>query len=287
MRTTTISLSACVFAAGLLSANYKLEERETIHHTFSNDHTIDVDEVNGFINVTGDDGNTIRVDAEKVMRADDAEEMARAKREVVLDINEKDGIAQLYVNGPNRDGGHGSDNHGFHDHDSSDRGSRHYEVTYNFTIHVPRATVLQLRTVNGRIEAEDTTGKFDLHTINGEVKMTNVAGSGSAETLNGATVITFRENPKADSLFKSFNGKVDVSFLPVLSANLRVKTFNGTAYTDFEATALANMPGKAEQKNGKFVYRSDRTSSLKVGTGGPELKFETFNGNIQIRKLAR
>ena len=52
----------------------------------------------------------------------------RAKREVKLDVNEKDGIAQLYVNGPFRDN-HSSDDHGFHIHfDDHD-----YEVTYNFT----------------------------------------------------------------------------------------------------------------------------------------------------------
>ena len=33
--------------------------------------------------------------------------------------------------------------------------------------------------------------------------------------------------------------------------------------------------------------KSDRSSNLQVGSGGPELKFETFNGNIQIHKLAQ
>jgi hypothetical protein len=34
------------------------------------------------------------------------------------------------------------------------------------------------------------------------------------------------------------------------------------------------------------VYKRDRESSVRVGAGGPELRFETFNGNIKIRKLA-
>jgi hypothetical protein len=272
-----------VFASALQSSgSYRLEEREQVHRTFSNDRTLDVDEVNGFITVTGDGGNTIRVDAEKVIRADTPEEMARGKREVVLDVNEKDGIEQLYVNGPFRDSNHASDNHGFHEHSD-----RHYDVTYNFTIHVPRATELRLRTINGKIEAQDTTGRFDLHTINGALKMTDVAGSGSAETLNGDTTVKFRENPKADSLFKSFNGKVEAWFQPDLSARLAVKTFNGGAYTDFDTTALANSPMKSEPKNGRMVYKSDQLSRLQVGTGGPELRFETFNGSIHIRKLAR
>jgi DUF4097 and DUF4098 domain-containing protein YvlB len=262
--------------------DYKLEEREAFHHTFSNDAALDVDAVSGSISVLGDGGNTIRVDGEKVIRAADQEEVQRAKREVVLDINEKSGIAQLYVNGPFRDNDHTSENHGFHDHRD-----REYEVAYNFTIHVPRATELTLRTVNGDESVQDTTGKFNVKGLNGKITMTNIAGSGTADTLNGSTVITFRENPKADCFFKSFNGKVDVGFQPGLSANVSVKTFNGAPYTDFEATALASTPEPGELKNGKFVFKSNRSSNLRIGSGGPELKFETFNGNIQIRKLSK
>jgi DUF4097 and DUF4098 domain-containing protein YvlB len=160
-------------------------------------------------------------------------------------------------------------------------------VTYNFTIHVPRATALQLHSVNGKVDAADTVGTFDVHAVNGTVKMTNIAGSGSMQTVNGEITATFRENPKADTSFRTVNGKVDVSFQPGLSADVQVKTLNGPAYTDFEATALASGPGQTEQKNGKFVYKGNRFSNVRVGSGGPVLKFETVNGSIQIRKVAR
>jgi len=281
MKQFIVPIAIGVFAIAA-HRDYKLEEREAFHHTFSNDAALDVDAVSGSINVLGDGGNTIRVDGEKVIRAADQEEVQRAKREVVLDINEKNGIAQLYVNGPFRDNDHTSDNHGFHDHRD-----REYEVAYNFTIHVPRATELTLHTVNGDESVQDTTGKFHVKGLNGKITMTNIAGSGTADTLNGSTVITFRENPKADCFFKSFNGKVDVGFQPGLSANVSVKTFNGAPYTDFDATALASTPEPGELKNGRFVFKSNRSSNLRIGSGGPELKFETFNGNIQIRKLSK
>ena len=280
--TLAIGVSAmCV--SGEAARDYRLEEREAFHHTFSNDKTIDVDAVNGSISVVGDGGNTIRVDAEKVMRAADQDQMQHAKRDVVLDVNERDGIAQLYVNGPFRENNnHSSQDHGFHDHNDRD-----YEVTYNFTIHVPRTTELTLRTVNGSIKTEETAGKFYAKTINGGMTMTNIAGSGTADTLNGNTTVTFRENPKADSLFKSFNGKVSVTFQPGLSADMQVKTFNGAAYTDFDSTALAAKAEPGELKNGRYVYKSNKSSNLRVGNGGPELRFETFNGNIQILKAGK
>jgi hypothetical protein len=247
-KSIVIALAGAVFGlAVILEAaprrDYKVEEREAIHHVFSNDNSLDVDCVNGSIAVTGDSGGTIRVEGEKIIRAADRQEVERAKREVVLDINEKDGIGQLYVNGPFRDNGHASQDHGFHDHRD-----REYEVTYNFTIHVPRAAGLRLRTVNGAVKAEDTAGKFDVHNINGGITMTNIAGSGTADTMNGPTIVAFRENPRGDSYFKSFNGRVDVTFQPDLSADVRLKTFNGSAYTDFDVTALATVAGSAERR---------------------------------------
>jgi hypothetical protein len=32
------------------------------------------------------------------------------------------------------------------------------------------------------------------------------------------------------------------------------------------------------------VYRADRYAAVRVGGGGPELVFETLNGDVQIRK---
>ena len=286
MKTLIFALAIVVSAVSVpayAARDYRLEEREAFHHTFSSDSSIDVDTVNGAISVVGDGGNTIRVDGEKVIRASDQEQVQRAKREVVLDVNERGGVAQLYVNGPFRENNnHASQDHGFHDHSD-----REYEVTYNFTIHVPRSTELTLRTVNGTIKTEETSGKFFAKNINGAITMTNIAGSGTADTLNGGTTVTFRENPKADSYFKSFNGKVMVTFQPGLSADMQVKTFNGAAYTDFDSTALAMKAEPGELKNGRYVYKSNKSSSLRVGNGGPELRFETFNGNIQILKAGK
>src|SRR5271154_413456 len=92
-----IAIGVCVLAATVSGAashrDWNTEAREAIHHVFSGDQSLDVDNVNGLIEVIGDGGNTIRVEGEKVIRAIDQKEVERAKREVTLDINEKDGVA--------------------------------------------------------------------------------------------------------------------------------------------------------------------------------------------------
>src|SRR5580658_3678777 len=176
------AIVAFALAATVLDAsrrNWTAEAREPFHYNFSNDKALDVDNVDGTIQVVGDNGNTIRVEGERILRADDQQALDRAKRDVKLDVNEKDGTAQLYVNGPFRGNGHSIDDHGFHLHYDS----HEYEVTYNFTIHVPRDTGLRLRTVNGEIKTEETRGKFDVHGVNGSVTMTGVAGYGALQTV--------------------------------------------------------------------------------------------------------
>jgi hypothetical protein len=282
-----IGVTAFALVATVLDAsrrNWTADAREPFHYTFSNDKTLDVDNVDGTIQVIGDNGNTIRVEGERILRAEDQQALDRAKHDVKLDVNEKDGTAQLYVNGPFRNNGHSSDDHGFHIHFDD----HEYEVTYNFTIHVPHETGLRLRTVNGEIKTDDTRGKFDIGGVNGSVTMTSVAGYGTLHTVNGRAAVSFRENPKEASDFQTVNGAIEASFPPNFSADLRLKTLNGQAYTDFDATAVLPPTAQADQRsNGKFVWKSNHTSNVRIGSGGPELTFETVNGDIRIKKESR
>jgi hypothetical protein len=282
-----LAVTACALVAAVFAApnrNWNAEAREPFHYTFSNDKTLDVDNVDGTIQVIGDNGNTIRVEGERIARGEDQEAIGRAKNEVKLDVNEKDGTAQLYVNGPFRNNGHSSEDHGFHIHFDEHR----YEVTYNFTIHVPRETGLLLHTVNGDVKTEETSGKFDIHGVNGSVTMTGAAGYGTVRTVNGRTSVAFRESPRQASEFETVNGTIEAAFPANLSADLHFKTLNGQAYTDFDATALIPSTAQAGyRRNGKFVYRIDHTNSVRIGSGGPELSFRTVNGDIRIRKESR
>ncbi|MEP6715630.1 MAG: hypothetical protein ABJC09_08640 [Terriglobia bacterium] len=280
---SNLAVAVAVSVFGMAAASdYKVEQREPIHHVFTKDTKLDVDNVNGTITVIGDNEASMRVDGEKIVRGADQSEVDRGKRDVVLDINEKDGVAQLYVNGPFRNNDHASQDHGFHEHSD-----RRYEVIYDLIIHTPRVMALNLRSVNGAIKMGDTSGAFEVHAVNGSITMTNMGGSGHVNTVNGPVQVGFRENPRSETSFKTVNGRIEVTLQPSLSADIKVKTFNGHVYTDFDVTALATHAGTAERKEGKFVYKSNRSQSFRAGAGGPELAFETLNGDIHIQKQSR
>jgi len=280
MSARTAACLALIFCAALASADdLSVEEKETITRTFPAAKNLDIDNFDGFINVNGSAGRDIELEIHKTIRARSAEKVQEAKREVQLDTEQHDENLRVYVDGPFRcKCQDGSINY---------RGSHFYgyEVSFDFTVKLPRETNVRLRTVNrGNVRLENTSGTFDVDNINGGVELVEVAGSGHAYALNRPVRVLFSRNPTAASDFGSLNGDVDVTFQPDLAANLRLKTFNGGAYTDFDVIALPSLPAVAQHRDGKFVYKSDGFAGVRVGVGGPELKFDAFNGDIRIHK---
>jgi hypothetical protein len=255
-----------------------VQEKENIEQTFPRVKRIDVDNFDGFVTVAGSDSNEIKVEIHKTIRARSPEKVQESKQEVRLDMTRHDDELRLYVDGPFRcKCQDGSINY---------RGSRFYgyEVSFDFTLHVPRETNLRVRTVNrGDIRVQDIDGAFDVENINGGLDLVDVAGSGHAYALNRPVHVSFRRNPKGASDFGSLNGDVEVAFRPGLAADVWLKTFNGSAYTDFDVTALPGRPAVREERNGKYVYKGNQFYGVRVGAGGPELKFDAFNGDIKIR----
>ena len=258
-------------------SSMNLHEQETIRKTFSLSaahKTLEVDNVFGSIVVTGGAGDQVQLVVEKTIRAESAERMAAAKKEVKLDITEQPDLLKLYVDGPFRCHCDGCD--GWH-------GDRGYSVKMDFTLQVPRNVDIKLRTVNsGRVQVTDVTGSFSVRNVNGGIEMANIAGSGHARTVNGPVKVTFRENPRETSDFGTVNGNVELSFVRGLAADFRFKTFNGNIYSDFEMTSLPPRPVQAEQHNGHFRFRSDRFTGGRVGSGGPEIKADNLNGDIRV-----
>ncbi|HJT53446.1 MAG TPA: hypothetical protein VJ848_06310 [Candidatus Angelobacter sp.] len=259
-------------------SSMSLHEQEIIRKTFSlpaAHKTLEVDNVFGSIVVTGGASDQVQLVVEKTLRAESAERMAAAKKEVKLDITEQPDLLKLYVDGPFR----------CHCDDGCDgwHGDRGYSVKMDFTLQVPQNVDIKLRTVNsGRVQVKDVTGNFSVRNVNGGIEMVNVAGSGQARTVNGPVKVSFRENPRENSEFGTINGNVELSFVRGLAADFRFKTFNGNIYSDFEMTSLPPRPVQAEQHNGHFRYRSDRFTGGRVGSGGPEIKADNLNGDIRV-----
>jgi len=234
-----------------------------------------VDNINGYVHVTGYSGSTVQVAVNKRLYAVNDSAMVEAKRDVKLDMNQQGNFVRLYVDGPPRTPNgtnyRGDDYYG-------------YRVSFVYDIQVPAGTELVLKTVSdGNIEVKKTTGNFEVSGVNGGIDMQEVAGAGTVRTVNGPVKVGFTRNPAKECEFRSVNGTIDVYFQPNLSADLTFKTVNGGIYTDFATSGLPLQPAQAERRDGKFLYRSHGFTGVRIGSGGPELSFETLNGEVLIK----
>jgi hypothetical protein len=254
----------------------QLEEKSTEHRTFAGTRELIIDYINGAIEVSASTGGAVEMDIEKTLRGVSQDRMNIAKREVSLALLQEGGLVRLMVDGPFRC--HCSDN------SINFRGGQLYEFNYDFKIRVPRNIGLELKTVNhSQITVEGTSGEFKISNVNGGIEMREVEGAGSVHTVNGPVKVTFSRNPTGATSFKSVNGTLDISFRSGLNADVKMKTFNGGMFTDFPVTTLPVASMQPERRNGGFVWKSNRMTGVRIGSGGPELSFDTLNGDVLIK----
>jgi DUF4097 and DUF4098 domain-containing protein YvlB len=212
-----------------------------------------IENVNGYVHVKGVSGSEVHMIAHKVIRAKTDSDLALARQEVKLDVTEEPGQVSIRYDSPSHE--HGDNN-------------RHYDVSFDIDVEVPAGV------------------QFDTGNVNGSIQMSGMEGSGTAHTVNGSVNVRFARNPATTSSFKSINGSLDVWFQQNLAAEMTFKTLNGQVYADFDVEPRA-IPAAAlteHRDDGKFVYRSNGMGGGRVGSGGPEISFDTVNGSIRLHK---
>lgn len=159
----------------------------------------------------------------------------------------------------------------------------------DITIQTPRASSLELHTTNdGNIFVENVSGELEVENVNGSNTLKNVSGNAVVNTVNGdVTVTMIRVTPDKPMSFSSLNGDVDVTLPADVKANVKMKSQQGDVYSDFDIN-LKPAPQKAEEvsKSGKGKYRISFEKYVygAINGGGPEYVFNTFNGDVYIRK---
>jgi hypothetical protein len=258
-----------IFGLAVALALHAAEEKSTEHKAFSGVRELVIDNISGFIEVTASTGGSVEMDIEKTLGGSSADRISLAKKEISLETTQEGGLVRLVVDGPFRRYSN------WHDV---------YKFNYDFKVRVPRDVKLELRTVNNsHINVEGTAGDYAIYNVNGPIEMKDIEGSGTIHTVNGGVKVTYARNPQAATSFKSVNGSLDISFRTGLNADVKMKTMNGGLYTDFDVSSMPVAATAAENRNGKFVWSSRRMTGVRIGQGGPELEFETLNGNVMIK----
>ncbi|KPM48727.1 DUF4097 family beta strand repeat-containing protein [Jiulongibacter sediminis] len=242
--------------------------------------TLAIYNVFGSIDVEGYDGNRILLEIDKKLIAENANELAKAKEEFKLNFDQKTDSLIVFIKEP-RDSRP----------DRNYRNWEHKEIKYTyhleFKVKVPRSLNLVAVTVNdGEVLVRNVDGKLKIHNVNGGISLTNVSGITYAHTVNGDVDITYASQPKGESSYYTLNGDLTVFYPQNLSADCDYKSFNGELFTDFpEVTMLPTTVSKNIKENDNTIrYKLESNTRFRIGNGGSQLHFETFNGNVYIKQ---
>ncbi len=241
--------------------------------------------INGFIKVEGTSDSKVSLDVNKRITAKTTEALEEGKKEFKLQFEQRGDTIMAYIaepfdSRPNRDAG---------PRNWRNRNDKRidYDFTLDYTVKVPRAMNLRVATVNrGDVTVTDVAGNLTVNNVNGAIALTNVRGATDVHTVNGNVDINYVVSPPDKSSYYTLNGNIRVSYPANLSADLQFKTFQGEFFTDFPEMEIlpAQVTKNEERKGDKTVYKLNRTTAIRIGKGGKNLRFETFNGNVYIKK---
>jgi DUF4097 and DUF4098 domain-containing protein YvlB len=290
MRTaSTALLGAALVAAPLAAAPDMPVHRETssnmvLRFEAAGTRTVDLRTISGTIRLTTGNREDVRLTLTRTTDAERESDLATADRDVRVETSTSGATVTASIR--DREQSCGESNTWRRD---SWWDRPRYRVRVDLTAAVPAGARVRLCTINGEaIVATGVLGDFDVSNVNGRIELSGVRGSGRATTVNGPVSVTFAESPRDASEFKTVNGDVVVTFPGDLSANLRLKTFHGELLTDFDVQTLpAQTRAVREERNGRTVYRSGGFTTVRAGGGGPELTFDTLNGDVRILRAAR
>jgi hypothetical protein len=163
-----------------------------------------------------------------------------------------------------------------------------WKAATDLTIQVPVSTSLEIRSsMDGAVVVEGVSGELDINNINGPVTLRNVSGNTLVHTVNGdIEAVLARVAADKPLSFSSMTGDIDVTLPPDTKASVKMKTDQGEIYTDFDVD-MSRQPTRTEAgktEEGRYRITFDKSLVGIINGGGREISFNTFSGDIFIRK---
>ncbi|MCA0366275.1 MAG: hypothetical protein LCH67_19715 [Bacteroidetes bacterium] len=274
-------LTVLVFSCSNISGQ-KTKFEETINKEFkvASNSVLAVYNINGSISVEGYNGDKVLIEVDKTISGKTSEILEEGLKEFKLEFEQKGDSVIVFIAEP-------WDSRPQVRHWNKKEKKIQYEHNLNFRIKVPQNLNLDISTINdGDITVNQVEGFMKVNNINGAITVNNAKNANEIHTINGDVNITYASLPPDNAKYYTLNGKLTVEFPEDLSADCSFKSFNGEFFTNFEN--IEKLPSKIQKivnTNGnETTHKLNQGSKIRIGKGGKDLNFETFNGNIYIKK---
>jgi len=160
----------------------------------------------------------------------------------------------------------------------------------DLTLLVPVNSSLKLECyAGGDIVVENVNGEFDIENYAGSVYLSGVSGAAVVESYGGEIKADFRQvSADKPMSFSTYARDIDITLPANVKASVRIKTENGEVYSDFDV-ALDKTPSQmkvedSRKEGGRYKVTFDNSIRGAISGGGPEYAFNSYYGNIYIRK---
>lgn len=154
-------------------------------------------------------------------------------------------------------------------------------------VRIPRLADLELSTVNdGSIVVRNIEGTLHLENTNGPITATNISGSVIAEAINEDISVSFDAIDASNAMsFNSINGDLIIGIPSSAGVQLHLDTAKGDILSDFEVEVQPTQPiVERREEDGGIAVRVKQDIVATINGGGPVIRLETLNGNIQINR---
>lgn len=239
---------------------------ETVKKTFdaNSDVEIVLRNKNGSVVVSSWDKPQVLVIAEKVVKAHHEEKAQKIMEQVEIIFNASPERIEIESDYPPSNRSHNSFWGLFFDEANA-------QISISYQLTVPKDANLELKTTNGSITIENTSGNINARSTNGSVKLLDVHGMIRARTTNGRIQAEVLEFTREDEIyFKTTNGSIKLDLPTNIQADVRANTTNGSISTDFPL-----------EVSGKFNRKNLRGT---INGGGGRIDLTTTNGSIKINE---
>jgi DUF4097 and DUF4098 domain-containing protein YvlB len=228
----------------------RVEEEDTRSFSSSQIKEVEVETINGSVECSVWDSDTIQVTFDKWATGDDREEAEDRMDDMKISISEDTGSGTLSIDVDRRSyswGGYGC----------------------NVSLNIPSSISLDLKSTNGAIEIQDTRGSAILETSNGSITVRNHYGELNGSSSNGAINVDIILPAYGECILRTSNGQIVLSVPNTTSAMIEASTSNGKIEIEgLDVTAT---------KVGKTDFKG------KMGGGKGHIDLETSNGNVLVK----
>lgn len=241
----------------------------------------------GSVAVQGYAGNKVLVEVTKTISAPDGAVLETGKKEVQLGFIQRNDSVIVYTAGPHDSRPNRNYNRHREDDGGEDRHRPRYTYRLDYKVKVPFQLNLTASTVNGgQISVQDVAGMLHVFNVNGAISIRNARGATEARTVNGNVDVSYAAGPTGASSYGTINGQITAIYPAGTAADVHFKSMHGELFTDFpKAELLPVQVVQNKHTDGEGTqYKITKDTAVRLGKGGPDLRFETLNGNVTIKQ---